>query len=79
MAAPSKKTPSSVWRQKLASGLERLGHPIILAVAAAGAMVLGGRALGLFQGPELAAYDQFLRLRPGGAADDRLLVVGITE
>jgi CHASE2 domain-containing sensor protein len=41
--------------------------------------VLVGRALGLFQGAELAAYDQFLRLRPDEAADDRLLVVGITE
>jgi adenylate cyclase len=79
MAVSPDKTPASTWRQRLAGGLERLGHPTVLAVVTAGAIVLGGRGLGLFQGAELAAYDQFLRLRPRGAVDDRLLVVGITE
>lgn len=79
MAASPDQTPASPWQKRFANGLERLGHPTVLAVIAAGAVVLGGRALGLFQGPELAAYDQFLRLRPSEAMDDRLLVVGITE
>ncbi|NJN22052.1 MAG: CHASE2 domain-containing protein [Leptolyngbya sp. RL_3_1] len=79
MAVPPEQTSAVSWQKIVANGLERLGHPIVMATAAAAALVLGGRALGLLQGAELATYDQLLRLRPSEAPDDRLLVVGITE
>jgi adenylate cyclase len=79
MAVSPDPTPAFPWQKIVTNGLERLGHPIVMATAAAAALVLGGRALGLLQGAELATYDQLLRSRPSEAPDDRLLVVGITE
>jgi len=40
---------------------------------------LGLRSLGLFQSLELKAYDRFLTLRPSEPADDRLLIITVTE
>ncbi|MDA0269168.1 MAG: CHASE2 domain-containing protein, partial [Cyanobacteria bacterium] len=79
MAVPPEQTLAASWQKVVTNGLERLGHPIVMATAGGAALVLGGRALGLLQGAELATYDQLLRLRPSEAPDDRLLVVGITE
>ncbi|MEM1369223.1 MAG: CHASE2 domain-containing protein [Cyanobacteria bacterium P01_H01_bin.15] len=49
-----------------------------LAVAIAG-LTVTTRALGLWQPMELWTYDRFLNLRPAEKADERLLVVEITE
>ena len=46
-----------------------------------GAGVLGSRALGAFEGAELATHDWFMRLLPGGdaAPDPRIALVVVTE
>lgn len=42
-------------------------------------LVLGLRLTGVLQGGEWAAYDQYLRWRPGAGRDDRIVIVGIDE
>ena len=41
--------------------------------------VIALRTIGLLQAWEWAAYDQYMRLRPAEAADDRIVIVGIDE
>lgn len=50
----------------------------IVAVAVTG-FLAGLRQVGWLQAPELAAYDQLMRLRPDQGIDPRLLIVEITE
>jgi adenylate cyclase len=48
-------------------------------IALVGLSVLGVRSLGSLEAMELAAYDWFIRLRPAGPAEPRILVVAISE
>ena len=53
---------------------------IVVLVAAVAVGVLGLRSLGIMEALELAAYDWYLRLRPGHlAADSRILLVTVTD
>ena len=61
------------------SWVSQLGQPPVLSTLAAGALILGLRAVGALQGLELGVYDQMMRLRPTPPPDDRILVVGIDE
>lgn len=56
-----------------------LGRVLITTSLLMTGSVLGMRYLGLIEAAELAAYDQYVQLRPALGPDDRLLVVGITE
>ena len=76
---PPKSSQRSPQQQRLLAGLSKVGHPTVLSTLAAGALVLGLRALGALQGLELGLYDQMMRLRPAPLPDDRILVVGIAE
>jgi len=52
----------------------------VVLVAAVALGVLGLRCLGIMEALELAAYDWYLRLRPGHlAADSRILLVTVTD
>jgi len=58
----------------------RRAAAIALAIGTAiAATTLGLRSLGLFQPLELKAYDRLLTLRPSEPADDRLLIITVTE
>lgn len=52
---------------------------VVVAVPSVSLLVILLRWLGLMQGWELAVYDQFLRLRPLEARDERVAIVGMTE
>lgn len=55
------------------------GYRFLWASVAMSALVVGLRSLGVFQGVELQAFDQMLRLRPSEPIDTHLLIVGATE
>lgn len=55
------------------------GGMVLLTSAAVTGVLVAIRQLGVLEGFELQAYDHFVRLRPDEGADDRLLVVAITE
>lgn len=55
------------------------GGMVLLTSAAVTGLLVAIRQLGGLEGFELQAYDRFIRLRPDEGADDRLLVVAITE
>ncbi|HEY9890140.1 MAG TPA: CHASE2 domain-containing protein, partial [Candidatus Obscuribacterales bacterium] len=76
---PVKRSNPSPWVQNSLRRLGQWGSPQGWSAVAAGAIVLGLRALGGLQGLELGAYDQMMRLRPPALPDDRILVVGIDE
>ncbi|MFM7424265.1 MAG: CHASE2 domain-containing protein [Elainella sp.] len=52
---------------------------VALAALSVTGLLLGLRHLGWLQAPELAVYDQLVRLRPQQSADPRLLLVEINE
>jgi CHASE2 domain-containing sensor protein/tRNA A-37 threonylcarbamoyl transferase component Bud32 len=52
---------------------------VAIAALSVTALVAGLRHLGWLQAPELAIYDQMMRLRPDPGVDPRLLIVEITE
>lgn len=52
---------------------------IAIAALAVTGLLAGLRQMGWLQAPELAAYDQLVRLQPAQGPDPRLLVVEITE
>ncbi|MGF1536676.1 MAG: CHASE2 domain-containing protein [Elainellaceae cyanobacterium] len=67
---------------RLRSAAIALGQPVLLTSLAVSGLVLGLRAVGVFERPGLALYDQFVRLQPPQpleGPDERLLVVGIDE
>jgi CHASE2 domain-containing sensor protein len=51
----------------------------LLASCVITALIVGVRSLGLLQAWELRSFDQLMQLRPQESADDRLLIVTITE
>lgn len=63
----------------LRSCLLEMGRPVLLTSLTVAGLVVGLRAVGLFERPGLALYDQFVRLQPDRGPDERLLVVGIDE
>ncbi len=67
--------PGSRSRFDLRRGIQIIG---IAAIAVTG-LVAGLRQMGWLQAPELAVYDQLVRLRPSQGFDPRLLIVEITE
>ncbi|NER78132.1 MAG: CHASE2 domain-containing protein [Leptolyngbya sp. SIO1D8] len=67
------------WAQKCLNWASRLSHPVLLSTIATSAVVLTVRTIGGFQGLELGAYDQMIRLRSTLNSDQRILVVGIDE
>lgn len=67
------------WAQTGLKFLGNLGGSLLLATIAASGLVLGGRAMGLMEGLELALYDQMTRTQRELPPDDRLLIVGIDE
>lgn len=52
---------------------------VLIATPAVAAVILGLRLAGLLQAGEWFFYDQFMRLRPAEASDDRVVIVGIDE
>ncbi len=52
---------------------------VILTSAVVTALIVGARQAGMLEGMELSVYDAMTRSRPDEGADDRLLVVGVTE
>ncbi|MBD1912143.1 CHASE2 domain-containing protein [Leptolyngbya sp. FACHB-16] len=69
-------------REKTSTLTSRL--PAIVATTLSASLLVTGsvvaaRWLGWLQGPELAAYDHYMRRRPVAPLDDRLLVVGVDE
>lgn len=54
-------------------------HPVLASSLVVTGFVLGIRYLGGWQFLELSAYDQMIRMRPEVRADQRLLIVEITE
>lgn len=70
----------SVWLQ-LASLPKVILVPLAIGATSltVTAALLGVRQVGWLQSPELAAYDQMMRLRPDAPPDPRLLVVAINE
>lgn len=67
--------PRPQSRFDLRQGLQMVG---IAAIAVTG-LLAGVRQTGWLQAPELAVYDQLVRLRPPESLDPRLLIVEITE
>lgn len=63
------------WRNQLKKG----GQIIAIATLSVVGCLAGLRQVGWLQAPELAVYDQLVRLRPDAELDPRLLVVEITE
>ena len=63
-------------QQKALQGFARI---VILTPLVVTGSILGLRHLGVMQEFELRAYDRLIQHRPDEGADDRLLVVGITE
>lgn len=57
----------------------KLLRPLIITSLLVTSGTLGVRYLGFMEAAELAAYDQLIQQQPLTEADDRLLVVGITE
>lgn len=68
-------SPAKDWRRRFSQGVQIVA---VAAVAVTGLMA-GLRQLGWLQTPELAAYDQIVRVRSTLEVDPRLLVVEITE
>lgn len=62
-------------RRPLRKGIQVVA---VVAVAVTG-LLTGLRQMGWLQAPELAAYDQLMRMRPDKGVDPRLLIVEITE
>ena len=52
---------------------------VLIAAPSVAGLVIGLRSAGLLQGLELAALDQFFRLRPQEPVDSRIVIVGINE
>lgn len=52
---------------------------MLIAVPSVAGAVIGLRLLGVLQPVELAALDQFFRLRPAEARDERIVIIEITE
>ena len=52
---------------------------VLIAAPSVAALLIGLRSAGLLQGLELAALDQFFRLRPKEPVDSRIVIVGINE
>jgi CHASE2 domain-containing sensor protein len=78
-ASPSPPPPSPPFPSPPPpSPPRRLTRAIALTLAST-ALVAGVRFLGMLQPLELAAFDQFMRLRPAEGIDPRLLVVTINE
>lgn len=60
-------------------GVFAFGRSVVLTSVVVTGVVFGMRQLGILEGWELGAYDQLMRSRPDQGADNRLLVVGITD
>lgn len=67
--------PVQTRRAYLSKGIQLIA---IAALAVTG-LLAGLRQMGWLQAPELAAYDQLVRLRPDSGIDQRLLIVEINE
>jgi adenylate cyclase len=67
------------WLAKVRESALKLWRPLVVTSFLVTGGTLGMRYLGLMQPAELAVYDQLVRLKPAEPADDRILVVGITE
>jgi adenylate cyclase len=52
---------------------------VLIAAPSIAGLFIGLRSAGLLQGLELAALDQFFRLRPKEPVDSRIVIVGINE
>ncbi|WP_041781416.1 CHASE2 domain-containing protein [Allocoleopsis franciscana] len=52
---------------------------VLIAAPSVAALLIGLRSAGLLQGLELAALDQFFRLRSKESVDSRIVIVGINE
>lgn len=52
---------------------------VLIAAPGVTGLLIGLRLAGLLQGLELAAFDQFFRLRPKESIDSRIVIVGINE
>lgn len=67
------------WLGTVRESTAKLAKPLIATSLLVTGATLGVRFLGLMESAELAAYDQLIQLQPREQADQRLLVVGITE
>jgi adenylate cyclase len=56
-----------------------IGGTVVITSLAIAGLILGLRAVGSFQGMELAAFDWLMRSRPDEGQDNRFLVVGIDD
>ncbi|MEM7773099.1 MAG: CHASE2 domain-containing protein [Cyanobacteria bacterium P01_A01_bin.37] len=67
------------WLETVGTSASRLGRALVITSLLVTGGVIGMRHLGLIEAAELAAYDRLLQQQPAADADDRLLVVGVTE
>ncbi|NEQ42072.1 MAG: CHASE2 domain-containing protein [Leptolyngbya sp. SIOISBB] len=67
------------WLETVGTSASRLGRALVITSLLVTGGVIGMRHLGLIEAAELAAYDRLLQQQPADDADDRLLVVGVTE
>jgi CHASE2 domain-containing sensor protein len=63
----------------LVVSFQRLIGPVLATSLTMTALIWGIRQIGLIQGAELSAYDQFVQKSADEGEDKRLLVVGVTE
>jgi adenylate cyclase len=61
------------------ASIKKLSGPVLVTSLAMTGLTLAIRHIGLLQGAEFSAYDQFVRMQPDEGPDNRLLVVGINE
>lgn len=66
-------------KSRLSKGLFFLKQPTLLVSLLVTGLLLGVRELGSLQRLEMFAFDQMMQLKPNTEADQRFLIVGITE
>lgn len=77
--SPSAISPVAVQSPRRRQSLRQAIQAIALAALSVTGVLVGLRHLGGLQAPELAVYDQLVRLRPQQPPDPSLLLVEITE
>ncbi|NEQ96150.1 MAG: CHASE2 domain-containing protein [Cyanothece sp. SIO2G6] len=65
--------------RRVPASVVNMGQSVVLASLVTTGLVLGLRTIGIFERPELALYDQFMRLQGDRPPDNRIVVVGIDE
>lgn len=70
--------PSNAWRELWHSFKENYSFPVSASLLAASG-ILGLRLMGCLQSVELRTFDKMLSLQPAVNADQRLVIVGVTD